>query len=262
MLGMQLQELRESVTFTSEGQKIFGVLHKPVLEVSKKYPAIIVCHGFAGQKTGRYRFYVVLAEELAKKGIAVLRFDFRGCGDSEGDFSDTTLSGQVEDALKALEFLKNDPDIDPERLGICGRSLGGAVAVLTAKKFKSIKSLALFAPMFSADSWRKKWELFKDSKEAIVMDGQFVGKEFLKELFELRLNEDLKESLAIPLLHIHAEKDTVVTSEHKEKYLTARLKATAPTETLSLPNSDHEFTDVKERMEGLEKVVSWFSHTL
>lgn len=259
---MKIKESRESITLINENEKIFGIYHKPLLREEKKIPAIIICHGFAGQKTGRFRLYVILAEALAKKGIAVLRFDFRGCGDSEGNFIETTFFGEVSDALKALEFLKNDPDIDSERIGIFGRSLGGAVALLAAKSFKNIKSIALFAPMFTPEVWREKWEKAKSSDEPIVMDGQPVGKTFLNQLFELHLEKDLKELQAIPLLHINAEKDSVVTKEHQQSYRAARKGASAISKFIELPNSCHEFSDVNERMFALKETVDFFHNSL
>jgi hypothetical protein len=266
---MNEYEIRESVTLINENQKIFTVFHKPIgVSVSnKKIPAILICHGFAGQKTGKYRFYVTLAEELAKNGIAALRIDFRGCGDSEGDFSKTTLQAQVSDAIIALNFLKSCPEIDQNRMGICGRSLGGAVSVIAAKKFQNIKSIALLAPMFSADSWREKWLQLKktglaEDKNVVVMQGQLAGLNFLRELFEMRLEDELAHLKHVPLLHIHGEMDNIVTEEHASKYRDCRLEAVAKSEFLSFKQSDHDFTDLKERLEAINKTVSWFKATL
>lgn len=265
---MVAQEVRESVILINENEKIFGVFHTPI-ESAKKVPAILVCHGFAGQKTGRYRLYVTLAEELAKNGIAVLRIDFRGCGDSEGDFVNTCLTGEVSDAIKGLEFLKNHPLVDSSRLGIFGRSLGGAIAVIAAKKFGSIKSLALWAPMFSAESWHEKWLLLKNAnlsaeqmKKMMVMNGQLAGERFLKELFEMRLENELEFLDEVPLLHIQAEMDKIVTPEHGLKYKQFRKKSSNISEFISFANSDHDFSNVQERNEAMNKTVSWFMNTL
>lgn len=266
---MNTDEIRESITLTNDNEKIFAIFHQPIKVSKAKNPAILICHGFAGQKTGRYRLYVQLAEELAKNGIAVLRLDFRGCGDSEGDFVNTTLMGEVSDALKGLEFLKNHPGIDPKRLGIFGRSLGGAIAVITAKTFKEIKSLVLWAPMFSADSWREKWILLKKAnlsqeqmRKMMVMNGQLAGEEFLKQLFEMRMDEEIQQLREVPLLHIHAEMDKVITIEHLENYKHYRSYAKAKTKYLSLELSDHDFSNLEERTQAISETVSWFKTTL
>ena len=94
---MEKIEEKEPVVFEIEGQKLFAVMHLP-LHHHHLLPGVLMCHGLAGNKTGRYRLYVHLARELARLGIASLRVDFRGCGDSDGEFSDATVSGFLKDA--------------------------------------------------------------------------------------------------------------------------------------------------------------------
>ncbi len=111
-------ENRDAIVLFNGGQKMFGMLHRPV--GVKRAPVVFMCHGFAGTKVGCYRIYVRLAEALARRGIASMRIDFRGCGDSEGEFQKTTLSGQVEDAMLTLKWLEEDEGLDVSRLGILG----------------------------------------------------------------------------------------------------------------------------------------------
>lgn len=259
---MTKQEIRESVVLMNDDEKIFGVFHKPLNTVN--CPAILMCHGFAGQKTGRFRLYVDLAEALAKAGIAVLRIDFRGCGDSEGDFLTMTPQAQVSDALKGLEFLCEQKEIDCNRIGIFGRSLGGMIAILAAATFQNIKSICLWAPLFSADSFEKEWKFVRSTgkKEPLVMNGQAVSDQFLKELFSTRLEEQLECVKNIPFMHVNAEKDSVVTAEQKQKYQKCRSTAPALTEFIFFPNSDHEFSNHEERFLALQETVSWFQKTL
>ena len=61
---MSLYEDRESVVLENKGQKIFGIIHKP--KVSGPIPAVLMCHGLGGHKTGKYRMYVLLAEKLSE----------------------------------------------------------------------------------------------------------------------------------------------------------------------------------------------------
>lgn len=117
---MEQVELREAITLENNGEKIFGILHRPLH--ASHVPAVVICPGFAGNKCGKFRMFVTLGKELAKQGIAVLRFDYRGAGDSEGEFRDITLEGKISDTLKCLNFLADDPQIDSSRLGLLGRS--------------------------------------------------------------------------------------------------------------------------------------------
>ena len=105
---MQKTETREAVVLTNHQDKLFGILNRP-LNAANPCPAVLICHGFGGDKLGKNKLYLKLAQELSKAGIATLRIDFRGCGDSEGDFNEITLEGLISDALTAIDFLKKDP---------------------------------------------------------------------------------------------------------------------------------------------------------
>ena len=119
---------REPISFVNEGQKLIGVLHRPVAAYRDKIPAVVLFHGFTGTKVERHRIFVKAAEALAREGIAALRFDFRGSGDSEGDFEDMTLPGEISDARVSLDYVSGVPGVDGNNIGILGLSMGGAVA--------------------------------------------------------------------------------------------------------------------------------------
>lgn len=260
-------EERDSVVLEIEGQKIFGILHVP--KTIQKPPCILLCHGLGGHKTGRYRIYVDLAEALVQRGIAAFRFDFRGSGDSEGEFAEMTLSGEVRDALKALEFLQTDPRIDNERIGVFGRSMGGAVAVITSGMIECVKSMALWAPMYSGDDWRHMWEQIESgsatqeqSEEMRRINGQVAGLGFYAEMFSMNIDQDLKKLTHIPLLLMHGESDEVIHHSHSERYMELRKHADAPTKLITLPHVDHDFTPPKDRKHAIEVTADWFMETL
>lgn len=264
---MQQVEIREAITLENNGEKIFAILHRP-LNV-KNVPAIVICPGFAGNKCGKFRMFVTLGKELARQGIAVLRFDYRGAGDSEGEFQDITLQGKISDTLKCLRFLADDSQIDSSRIGILGRSLGGAIAVLSARKFPEIKSLALWAPVFRSDPWRELWESFKSNKmldqekQEVLrnLPANIPNIEFLTQFFKLDIQQELEGLRQTPLLHIHGEKDRVVKIEHAKDFEKARL-GILHSRFLQLPNCDHDFSDSKEQTTAIYETVQWFLNTL
>ncbi len=91
--------MEKPVAFKNKnGKQLIGIFHLP--KTKKKVPLVIFCHGFAGTKT-RLK-YVKLARVLAKSGIASFRFDFEGCGDSEGDFKKITIKREVSDLAAAV----------------------------------------------------------------------------------------------------------------------------------------------------------------
>src|ERR1700722_18881351 len=143
--------MREWVIMKNGGQQIFGVLHRPQLEVNP--PIAVIMHGFASSKHGSNRCYVTLAEALVNVGIASLRFDFRGSGDSEGSLSEITFEDLVSDAMAVLENLDAIKGIDRSRIALFGASLGGTIAILAAARAQNVKTMALWAPVASGELW-------------------------------------------------------------------------------------------------------------
>src|SRR4030095_11258590 len=117
----------ETVTFLSAGLKLSGVVHVPGgLKPSERRAAFMVLHGFGSNKTSSNTMQPT--KVLSDLGYVVLRFDMRGCGESEGKFGRVICLEQVEDTRSALSFLAKHPAVDPARIGVIGSSFGGAVA--------------------------------------------------------------------------------------------------------------------------------------
>ena len=120
----------QAVTFPSAGLKLSGVVHIPSgMRPGERRAAFIVLHGFGSNKTSSNTMQPT--KVLGELGYVVLRFDMRGCGESEGEFGRVICLEQVEDTRSALTFLAGHPAVDPERIGVIGSSFGGAVAVYT-----------------------------------------------------------------------------------------------------------------------------------
>lgn len=261
-------EEREVVVLDNQGQKVFGMLHRPL--GIEKPPIVLICHGLAGNKIGKFRVYVQLSKILVEAGIASLRIDFRGSGDSEGDFSDLTLESEVSDALKALDYMQQLPWIDSHRIGIFGRSVGGLIALLAARRHGNIKSIAVWAPLFDGHQWREQWNIIhasglseKQRLAALRINGQVPGEEFFKQLFSVKMNEELEKLEGVPFLHIHGEKDTTVTLKHAEHFAEhGSLKASEKVRFIRLPLSDHDFSDPEERLLAMKETKEWFLQTL
>jgi alpha/beta superfamily hydrolase len=263
---MQKVEEREAITLTNNGQKLFGILHRPLNQT--RYPAIVICPGFAGTKCGKYRLFVRLGKALAKMGIAVLRFDYRGSGDSEGEFEEITINGKVSDTLKALDFLSQDPHVDANHVGLLGRSLGGMISILAARQSQHVKSLVLWAPVFTSDPWHKLWKMFQSQKEHSIqkelplrLPFHIPNLQFLKEFFNIKMQDELAGLNNLPLLHIHGEQDTVVSIDHAEGYKQVR-QIESLTRFVRLPKSDHDFSDFDEQKIILMETCQWYQQTL
>lgn len=122
--------MEEKVTFKSGELTLSGVVHLPDdITNAEQRPAVLVLHGFgsrksAGNVTGPTNMFV-------KWGYVVLRFDMRGCGESEGLPGHLLCLEQVDDTRAAITFMQSRPEVDPNRVAVVGSSFGAAVAVYT-----------------------------------------------------------------------------------------------------------------------------------
>src|SRR5262249_32290077 len=114
----------------SAGLRLSGVVSIPDGAArAARRPAFLVLHGFGSNKTSPT--VSGPCKVLNDLGYVTLRFDMRGCGDSEGERGRVICLDQVQDTRNALTFLAQQPSVDGARVGLIGTSFGGAVAVYT-----------------------------------------------------------------------------------------------------------------------------------
>jgi alpha/beta superfamily hydrolase len=142
------------VSFQSGGETVIGTLTLPQDDgASAPFPVVLILPGLTNTRnslviTGTQEsLYGRAARVLGEHGIASLRIDFRGLGDSGGDWSDSSFTGQIEDALAAHEFVAAQPEIDATRLGLIGLSQGGLVAAEVARRVPEVDSVVLWSPV-------------------------------------------------------------------------------------------------------------------
>jgi uncharacterized protein len=124
--------------FAVDGKRIAATLTLPATPGGQRSPAVLLCQGLSGVKT---LVLPAIAAALATAGFASLAFDYRGYGESEGDRGWIFPQARVEDALQAFAYLAQRPEIDPDRLGCYGLSLGGPVALSVAALDKRVRSV-------------------------------------------------------------------------------------------------------------------------
>lgn len=256
-------ESRECVLLESQGQRMFGVWHRP-LGTGAPYPAVLVCHGFGGTKVGTFRLYVDLAKKLTRKGIGCLRFDYRGAGDSEGEHWDITIEGAIQDCAAALDWLRDNEEVDNTKLGIIGTSLGGIISLSHASRVPVYKSLAVWAPLYSTLRWINHFAPDTDVQDPteVVVDGWPVGLDFVQQFMSVHMDKVLEKVSGLPLLHMHGEADSQVPVDHADDYEKRRKQAVGKSEFIRLPRGDHNFSRPEDRRYLTDVTSDWFKETL
>lgn len=145
----ELETISQDVTFRSD-VTLAGTLTLPAGEGS--FPALILLTGSGPQDRNNgaaalpgYRPFEQMAAHFASGGVAVLRFDDRGVGDSEGDIATATPNELVRDAEAALDYLREHASIDAQRIGVLGHSEGGTVATISAARRDDIRFVVMLA---------------------------------------------------------------------------------------------------------------------
>ncbi|MBQ4832074.1 alpha/beta fold hydrolase [Pseudoalteromonas sp. MMG010] len=115
-----------------ENHKIPAILTLPQHSKNQKLPIVIMLHGTASQKNEVGDLYVKLAQRLAAQGIASVRFDFIGSGESDVDYRKYNLKSAVSDVVSVYQFIKSRSDINNKNVHLVGFSQGGLIAQLSA----------------------------------------------------------------------------------------------------------------------------------
>ena len=129
--------MERKVSIYSDGLKIAGALFEPEEAKDESCPGIVLCQGMAGVK--EYFWFPDIARKLADMGYVALIWDYRGVGDSEGEYGRLYPLEQAEDIRNALSYLERHPKVDPERLALAGWSFGGGMVPYVAGVDERVK---------------------------------------------------------------------------------------------------------------------------
>ncbi len=237
-----------------DGKRLAARLDLPIDEKPSAYA--VFAHCFTCNKN--YNAVVNIDRALAMEGIAVLRFDFTGLGESEGDFSETDFSTNVSDLIAAAEFLRENYEA-PKLL--IGHSLGGAAVIQAAHKIESIQAVATIAApadpssllRFLGEQFRRDLET-KGKTEINISGRAFkVRKQFLEDLQQNTMEQTIR-SLRKPLVIFHSPADQIVPIENAAKIFMA---ARHPKSFISLDKADHLLTNREDSLYVGSVLAAW-----
>ncbi len=210
-----------------------GMLHFPQC-ISQYF--IVACHGLYSTKDSPK--YKEMGEHYSRQGYNFLRFDFRGCGKSKGDFSQSTLTNRLRDLKHILLHIRNH--YSNPCIGLFGSSLGGVVSILTA-------SQGLWPEIHALVVWSTP--CFFDNLEELPM-------EFRNDLGKYDILE--AATRLPPTLFIHGTRDNLVPLSHARSLY---KRAPSP-KKIYFFDTDHSFSSPIERQKALLLSLTWYNKYL
>ena len=232
----------EFIRTISEGKKIYGILHLPG---NLSPPCVICSHGLFSSKDSEK--LVEIGEAFSAQGIAVIRYDHQGCGESEGELGATTASSRIKD-LEAIGDLALHHPLLGDRFGLLGSSMGGFISIFKATADPSVKALVLWATP----------ALLQGGKEVIeTEEGVRLQDSFYVDARGYDASQAIKG--LNNCLFLHGEADEIVPLAHAETLYQA---AHPPKHLEVFPGGDHRFTDSQYRQRAIRMSLAWFQKYL
>lgn len=245
--------LQKATFQNTEGEILVGRLELPV----DRHPHNFAIFAHCFTCTKNLMAVKNISRALTANGFAVLRFDFTGLGESEGDFEDTNFSGNVSDLVAAAHYLEQNykaPSL------LVGHSLGGAAALFAAAEIASIKAVATIGapsnPVHVKHLFKSTLPEIKETGKARVNLGGrdfTIKKQFLDDLETKSLSAVVK-NMRKPILILHAPQDDTVGIKNAEEIYHA---AHHPKSFVSLDGADHLLIRKEDSTYAGQVIAGW-----
>lgn len=242
------------ITFPNdENQQLTGYLELPTNQ--KPHNFAIFAHCFTCNKN--FHAPKNVSRSLASQGFGVLRFDFTGLGESEGEFADSNFSGNVSDLIAAAKFLESEYQA-PSLL--VGHSLGGAATLFAAGNLDSIKAVATINAPSNLEHIKEHFESSLDELNTRGVASVNIGgrpfklkKQFIEDLGTKNSQQKFSE-FRKALLILHAPQDKIVSINHAEEIYKA---AKHPKSFVVLDGADHLLSNPDHSIYAGEVIATW-----
>lgn len=247
--------IREKHNFlNNKGETLSALVERPASDV-KAYALFAHCFTCSKNIGTATR----ISRALANHGFAVMRFDFTGLGNSEGDFGNTNFSSNIDDLLAAAAYLRDNyraPQV------LIGHSLGGAAVIAAASKIPEARAIVTIAAPDDPGHMR---HLLRDRVAEIEAQGwahvsiggqEFtIRKQFLEDISEHSLTDSL-QGMNKALLLLHSPKDELIEIEHAYHLFE---RAHQPKSLISLDNADHLLSNPSDAEYAADTISAWAS---
>jgi uncharacterized protein len=247
--------MEEKLTIRSpDGIKLAAVLERPA---NPSGAGVVICHGMMSYKDSpKHRG---IAARLCDRGHTVLRFDFSGRGESEGDLLGLTFTRQVGECRAAMNFLATNGE---QRIGLAGSSMGGAVSILVAAR-GGVSALATLAAVGRTDllperAVGKKGLAVWKRRGSIRIQDQRVGFCLVEDAMAIDMCSEAGK-IECPWLILHGAADEVIPAEDAG-FLQRSSGNRAELEIV--PGADHRFSDQEHLEHATGRIVDFLDNAL
>ncbi|WP_409343280.1 alpha/beta hydrolase family protein [Paenibacillus sp. MBLB4367] len=263
--------MEHTISIRTANGSLAGTLHYPTNNAENetarptRHPLVIICHGFIGNRIGVDRLFVKAARSFSAQGYMVLRFDYEGCGESEGEYGEGGLDSLIEQTRSALDYGLSIDCVDPSRVVLLGHSLGGAVALLTAAQDKRVKTLVLWAAVAHplSDIVRVTGKrVYEEAKQ--IGRADHSGYAFTPDFFaSLSRHHPLEQTRKFTgdVLLVHGTGDEVIPVDYcflYEKLFWLRSQGQCDKEVILQAN--HTFSTIDHTDQLLERTGNWLKY--
>jgi pimeloyl-ACP methyl ester carboxylesterase len=242
------------IQLQSRGTHIPATVVMPVSRWNQKFPLVIIHHGHGGGRNENGGLNRV-AEALAKNGIASIRMDFAGAGDSTEPFTKLTYTTMLADSNAALLYAVRNLPVDKHRIGGFGYSEGSAVVAMQAgQPFTPYKAVALLGPVADPDevfklSWGEAgfWDYYAEAQangfaDVLTQWGQHQNTSL--EGFDETLAADPVGDIQYfkgRVLVLWGENEATIPFREAKAYMHATAKSAQSNRLIIIPNADHGY---------------------
>jgi pimeloyl-ACP methyl ester carboxylesterase len=262
--------MEQVIYIKSDSVRLTATMHLPEPLPEKeadRWPLVLICHGFVGSRIGVNRLFVKAARTFCRHGLAVLRFDYGGCGESEGEYGEGGLDVLLQQTRDVIDYAMKLEQVDSSRVVLLGHSLGGAVATLAASQDERIHALVLWAAVArpSADIIRIVGET---KYEQVLQTGwtDYLGYRLTDRFFRsLEQFDPLREAqcFAKNTLVLHGNRDDVIPVDAMFQYERQfRLRPQGNCETGIVLGGDHTFSSLEGYSRLMASTVTWINRQL
>ncbi|WP_134701846.1 alpha/beta hydrolase [Ammoniphilus sp. YIM 78166] len=253
--------MEQTLRIDSGNVTLAASLHLPQNQ-GAKVPLVIICHGFVGSRIGVNRLFVKAAREFVQHGIAVLRFDYEGCGESEGDYGSYGFERFIQQTLDVIDYSTKLDEVDENQIILLGHSLGGAVAALTASRDKRIQKLAMWSavghPFHDIVQIIGEGQFHKSATtHSIDHEGFALTHRFLESLQGYSPIEESKQFSGDVFL-AHGMNDEVIPADYCSIYQYSFIRGKSKScVKILIPEADHTYSSIQASTSLYRQTLQW-----